>query len=101
MDNVTSAPVVMVKREVELPKEINEIGQSLVNLVRSLKVANKDGFQAATDVPVVVLENLKSLGLAIDNAIFAKVEITEKLPQSVNALTLAGTDILEVLTSEE
>lgn len=96
-----AAPVVvvpMVTVTVEVPKEIHEVGQAIVKLTASIVEAKKDGFNMMTDVPAVVLENLKSLGVAIDNVGFIKTEVKEKLAESINAISLAGTEVLKELT---
>ena len=94
------APVVvpMVTVTIEVPKEIHELGQAAVRLTESIVKAKADGFNMVTDVPQIVLENLKAFGAAVDNVTFVKTEVKEKLPESVNALSLAASGILKVVT---
>lgn len=94
MTEVTQAPaVVLVERTVKVTKEANDVNVALVKLTKSIMEANKDGFQAMTDIPTVIVSNLKEFGAAIDNASFMKTEAKEHLPEFLNAFTLAGTEI--------
>lgn len=85
--------VVLVDKTVKVTKEANDVAVALVKLTESVMEANKDGFQAATDIPAVIFENLKTLGAAIDNAGQMKVEAKEALPEFINAFTTAGAEI--------
>lgn len=85
--------VVLVDKTVKVTKEANDVAVALVKLTESVMEANKDGFQAATDIPAVIFENLKTLGAAIDNAGQMKVEAKEALPEFINAFTIAGAEI--------
>jgi ABC-type methionine transport system permease subunit len=94
----TKPVVVLLDKTVKVTKELNDVAVALVALTKSVKEANKDGFQAMTDIPAVLIENLKTLGAAIDNVVHVKVEVKENLPAAINTMTLAGTEILEELT---
>lgn len=104
MDNQAETPVAtpvvvpMVTLTVEVPKELNDLRVALVSLTKSVKEAQADGFQLMTDVPAIVLENLKTLGQAIDNISFVKIEVKEKLAESINCMALTGTEILVEVT---
>ncbi len=85
--------VVFVEKTIKVTKEANDVAVALVKLTESIMEANKDGFQAMTDVPMVIMENLKTLGAAIDNAGQMKVEAKEAMPEFINAFTSAGAEI--------
>lgn len=51
----------VVKIEVECLKETYELGQSISKLLIDIKGSQSDGFQAAQDIPDVLLANLNSL----------------------------------------
>lgn len=105
MDNQTEAtpvvaePVVvpMITLTIEVPKELHEVGEALVSLVKSIVQAKADGFNMITDVPTIVLENLKVLGTAIDNIGFVKTEVKEKLAESISCISVSAGKILKEL----
>lgn len=98
MTEVTETkPVELVEKTVKVSKEANDVATALVQLTKSITEANKDGFQAATDIPAVIFENLKTLGAAIDNAGHMKVEAKEALPEFINAFTLAGSEVAGIV----
>ena len=88
-----ASTVVLVDKTIKVTKEANDVAVALVKLTESVMEANKDGFQAATDIPAVIFENLKTVGAAIDNAGQMKVEAAEALPEFINAFTTAGSEI--------
>lgn len=90
---VKPSTVVLVEKTIKVTKEANDIAVALVALTESVMQANKDGFQAMTDVPVVIMENLKTLGAAIDGAGKLKEEAKDHLPEFINAFTSAGSEI--------
>lgn len=51
----------IVKVELECSKEAYELGQSISKLIESIKESQADGFQAAQDIPDVLVQNLNSL----------------------------------------
>lgn len=55
-----------LKLEVEVSKEVNEIGEAIKTIVESYKLAVADGFQAGTDIPAVLMASYQKLIAAIE-----------------------------------
>lgn len=67
--------VVLVKKEVELPKELAEAAQAVGNLFVVMKKQLADGFQAGQDLPVILTEAMKEAMIAVDGAKKVPVEV--------------------------
>lgn len=63
-----AAPVVMVKREIELPKEITEVVDSVGELLDVTKATIADGFQAGQDLPVIAVAAMQKVMVSLDGA---------------------------------
>lgn len=83
----------IIKKEVEVSKEADELAESVYKLVKSSKKHTEDGFQAGTDLPAIVMENLQSLMKGIDGMDKMNAEAKENMVAFINAWTLAGTKI--------
>lgn len=91
----------LVEKKVEVPKEYQELLDSIVMLVKSVKEAGKDGFQAATDIPNVVLANLDSLAKGVSGANKVDDELKAHLDAFVMASAVAGAEVAGVFLKKE
>jgi hypothetical protein len=55
-----------VKLEVELDKEIFEVGNCIKSIIKAYKTAVADGFTPATDIPAILLASIADLMKALD-----------------------------------
>jgi len=51
--------------ELEVPKEISEVGEALGAVLKAVGVALEDGFQPGEDIPVIVTSAVANLGVAL------------------------------------
>ena len=65
------------KIELEVPKEITEVGEALGSILSAVGVALQDGFQPGTDIPVIITSAIAQLGTAISGAQEIPGEFTE------------------------
>lgn len=77
----------LVKREVELPKEISEVAKFLVEVIKDVK--------AKKDITTIIGENLTHLMAAIDG--FDKLGDEIKQKHAYTAIALMVTDIVGIL----
>lgn len=82
-----------VKKEVVVSKEASELADAVVTLVKSIKTHGKDGFQAGTDIPAVLMENLQGLSVGVAGVDLLDDEAKENLAAFINAWALAGTEL--------
>lgn len=89
-----------VKIELEVAKEAHELAQGLVEMVKAVKEAMKDGFQVGQDVPVIVSAAVQKLPAAIDGL--------DKLPEELKdagsfakAMVVAAADLVEVFVKKD
>jgi hypothetical protein len=54
-----------IKREIELPKEMGELGMALEKMVKASKQALADGFQAGQDIPAIAVSAFGELTQAL------------------------------------
>jgi len=82
---------------VSVHKEAYELGAGLAGVLRAVMTARSDGWDSATDLPMVVLESIRALMPAVEGV--------EKLPDEakangvkfVKSLTLPLSDAAELL----
>jgi len=89
--------VVLLKIEVEVPKEVYEIGQCVGNMLSAAGVALKDGWQPGQDIPVILTGALSGLMTAIDGCqkVIAEAKAKPfKLAQGVSIPVLDGAENL-------
>jgi hypothetical protein len=82
-----------VKKEVEVSKESSEVADAVSALVKSIKEAGADGFQAAQDIPTVVLGNLQSLSTALEGSDKIGDEYKENPQAFLSAWMLGGSEV--------
>jgi len=70
---------------VKCTKETFEIYQALTKIVQQVKVSGKDGFQAVTDIPAVILGSINELSVAVAGLGEIGEEIQMSLPEFVQA----------------
>lgn len=93
--NETTA-VELVKKEVVVTKEASELSDSLVGLVKSGKTALDDGFQAGTDIPVILTENLTGLMNGLGGMEKLGAEAKENKAEFIRAWMLGGLEIADL-----
>ena len=91
----------LVKKEVEVTKEANEIAEALVSLVASSKDAVADGFQAGQDIPTIIAANLTNLMTGFDGMDKLTTEAKEKKIAFIRAWNLAGLEIADMFLDNE
>ena len=74
-----------VKLEVEASKELLEVGDALVSLIKSIKEHSKDGFNAS-DIPAVITENLQK----VMNGVAGMEVIPEEYKQDPKAFAVTA-----------
>ena len=55
-----------IKVESEVTKEAHELALAICNVVRAVKISMKDGFQAGSDLPMIITAAITQLPPAID-----------------------------------
>ena len=70
---------------VKVTKETIEIWEGLAEVVTQSKLAGKDGFQAVTDIPQVLLGSLQKLSTAMAGIGEVPEEVTLALPEFIQA----------------
>ena len=89
-----------VKVELEVAKEAHELVQGVVELVKAVKEAMKDGFQVGQDLPVIVAAAVQKLPPAIDG--LDKLGDELKDPGSfAKAMVVGAADLVEVFVKKE
>lgn len=91
----------LITKEVKVTKEASELADSLVGLVKSGKEALKDGFQAGTDIPVILTENLMALMSGLEGMDKLGTEAKENKIAFINAWIVSGLEIAELFIAEE
>jgi len=86
-----------LKVEVEVCKEVYELGKAVESTMKAYKLAVADGFQAGQDIPAVLLSCLQDYFKALDGVQKLGEEFRESLGASLNGLTIPlfnGLDLL-------
>lgn len=83
----------LLKKEVEVSKESDEMAQAVVALVKAFKDALADGWQMGTDLPVVLASAMAVLPAAVDGMDKLGEEKDEDMAAFLRAWSLAGTDL--------
>ncbi len=75
------------KLELEVTKEVHEIGLAVKGVVEAYKIAVADGFQAGQDIPTILMASYSNLTLAIEGADQAAAEFkADPIKASLGAL---------------
>lgn len=93
--------VVLKDKTVKVTKEADEMAESIVSLVESSKKHVADGFQAGTDLPVILMENMQSMLVGIDGMEKMGAESKEQLIPFITAWNLAGLKIAELFLKKD
>lgn len=91
--------VVLLKVEVEVPKEIYEVGLCVSNMLQATGVALKDGWQAGQDIPVILTGALSGLMTAIEGCqkVLTEAKIVPfKFAQGITIPVLDGAEKLMI-----
>jgi hypothetical protein len=87
----------MIKKEMEVPKEINEVAEALENITKACLTATEDGFQAGTDLPAILLSAVAELPRALDGMAKLGEEFTANKAKFFGALMLSAINIAEAV----
>ena len=93
---MTEQNVEVVEKTVSVTKEASELSDSVVNLVISTKKALDDGFQAGTDIPLIITENLNSMMSGLQGMDKLGAEASQKKAEFIRAWMLGGLEIAEL-----
>lgn len=85
---------------VEVEKEAYELGVGLVEVVKAVKLALADGFQAGADVPAIVVAAIAKLPPAIEGLDKLGAELAEDPVAFVRSFALAGADVASVFVKK-
>jgi hypothetical protein len=91
----------VIQKTVDVSKEADELASALVAMVAAVKDALADGWQAGTDIPMIVTKALTVLGPAVDGMEKLGAEKDENLAAFVRALGLAGMDVAAIFLKKE
>ena len=83
-----------VKKEVEVPKELDEVCQALVNIAKTCKEAMKDGFQVGSDLPVILMAAVAELPKAMAGMEKVSGEFELDKAGSIKAGVLMAADLV-------
>jgi len=91
------------KIELEVPKEITEIGEALGTLLSAIGTSLSDGFQPGTDIPVIITTAIATLGTAVNGAQDIPAEFQEDSVMAVmgclNPVAVGIKDLLKLRNS--
>ena len=91
----------IVKKEVSVSKEANELAEALVDLVKSVRTHVADGFDPAADIPAILMENLKGLMQGVDGVDKLDDEAKANMSAFLNSWTLAGGQLAGMFLSKK
>lgn len=84
-------------KEVAVAKKSDELAGAVVALVKAAKVAAADGFQAGSDIPVLLAAAVAELPKIVADLGPALAEGKEDKELFIKALNLAAYDLLDAL----
>jgi hypothetical protein len=93
--------VELVKKEVEVPKEVSELAEGLGNIAIAALEATKDGFQAGQDVPVIVTASLTELPKMVDGLSEVDDEWKEYKAKFLIAWMLSGEKVFSSIEARK
>ncbi len=91
----------MIKKEVEVPKEISELADGMANIVIDSYDAFKDGFQAGTDLPVVLTSAVANLPAMVGGIEKLGEEWKEAKSKFILAWLLSGEEVFEKISAKK
>lgn len=89
-----------VKVELEVAKEAHELVQGVIELIKAVKEAMKDGFQVGQDLPVIVAAAVQKLPPAIEGVDKLGEELKEP-GAFAKAMVIGASDLVEVFVKKE
>jgi hypothetical protein len=91
----------IMEKTVEVSKESSELADAMVALVKSVKEATADGFDAAQDLPAIILGNLQGLSSAIEGVDKIDDEFKADPQAFLNAWLLASSELAGVFLKKD
>lgn len=86
---------------IEVPKEAQELFGGLVKIVQSVKTALADGWDPATDLPVIITQSLVELAPMIQGVDQLPAEFKADPAAFIKSAVLAGGDIAALFVKSE
>jgi hypothetical protein len=90
-----------VTKQVETPKELQEVLDVLVELIKVTKEQLKDGFDLSKDLGPILSVAISKLPIAIDGIEKVADELKSDLPGVIKAGGLFAADLVEILSKKE
>lgn len=90
-----------LKVESEVSKEAHELALAVCNVVRAVKAAMADGFQAGTDLPLIITAAITQLPPAIEGLDKIIDEAKESPLALAKAVSLPVLDLVEDLLKKD
>jgi hypothetical protein len=87
-----------VKKEVEVAKEVSEVGDAVLAIIKATKAALADGWQPGSDVPAILTACLSQLG-AVSALSGVPADWAEDKSAVLKACALLASDLAGVLTA--
>lgn len=91
----------MIKKEIEVPKEISELADGMANIVVDSYDAFKDGFQAGQDLPVILTSAVANLPVMVGGIDQLGDEWKNAKSSFILAWLLAGEKVFEKITEKK
>lgn len=89
----------MIKHEISIPESIDEVSESLLDLIKAAKTALEDGWSVG-DVPGLVTAGLGELPTIFEHAPDIAADIAADVPNAIRAVGIFLGDVAEVFLSE-
>lgn len=83
----------MVERTIQLPKETTDISEGLFRMVKAIKVATSDGWQAGQDLPPIMSQALIELTNMVTGIDQIDDEFKANPSAFIKSFVLSGADI--------
>lgn len=87
----------LVKKEIELPKEVAELMEGLVKIIEASKLALEDGFQPGLDLPAVLVASVSELPKMVGGLDQLDDEFKAHPDKMLKAVAMGAADIAGVL----
>lgn len=87
-----------VKKEVEVSKEVSELGDAVLALVKAVKTSLADGWQPGADIPAILVACVGQLG-AVGAVSQVPASWAEDKAAVLKACSLLASDLVKELTA--
>jgi hypothetical protein len=90
-----------IVKQVELPKELQEVLEVLVELIKVTKEQLKDGFDLSKDLGPILAIAVAKLPLAVDGMDKIGEELKNDLPGTIKASGIFAAELVEIFAKKE